>query len=236
MGDPLPPVVRCSWCLKRMSPADDACPHCGRPVETDDFRPLGGGAEPVPGVTGDEETAAELTPLGGEAEDAAADAPGQETDRSAPAARKPVTERTRPPPSELDGVYRPQPLEPAPGQEPETSWEYIRGIARADKLFAAVLAILALELLVSLLSCSVIGVIISGAVFWGVLSLQWWGYWLAIILSLLGLLWALVGLAIGMVSAIQTGTIGLLFIYPAISAAGHVFILLVLFTRRQHFG
>jgi len=230
-------VVRCAWCLKRIARSEDVCPHCRRPVETADLKPLGGRTEPVPGAGTEGEAGGELTPLGGGAEGRAPSMSGEEDIRRFRAgAVAPRGRRERVPPGRLDLRYQVEPLEPAPGQEPETSWKYIKAVARADKLFTAVLAFLALQVLLAFLRVDILGLILSALILSGVLSFRWWGYWLALIGALLGLLVSLSYIGLGMVSAIQSGTVGLGLILFTVSAAVNLFIALVLFTRRQHFG
>jgi hypothetical protein len=160
----------------------------------------------------------------------------EETGREPGQPVAPPTPRRRLRLEDMDQRYRVEPMEAAPGQESETSWAYIRGIARADKLFAAVLVILALQVLMGFMAGSIFGAVIGGLILWGVLSLQWWGYWLALFGALVGLLVSAAWAGIGMAAAIQSGTVGLGLVYFAISAATNLFIALVLFTRRQHFG
>jgi len=139
------------------------------------------------------------------------------------------------PPATIEEKHRVERLPPAEGQEPAGSWAQIRGIARADKVFAAMLAILAFQVLMAFLGASILGAILGGVILWGVLSFRWWGYWLALLGALFGLLGSVSFMGLGMASAIQSGTIGLGLIYSATSAATNLFIALVLFTRRQHF-
>jgi hypothetical protein len=246
MGEQGTSAVRCPWCLKRMAATDEACPHCGRPVESGELRSLGGGADPVPGARREGDAGTELRPLGegavSEEEETAArmrgrgEAGPEQGQPATPPTPRPPTPRRRLRLDAMDERYRVEPMEVAPGQEPETSWVYIRGIARADKLFAAVLVILALKVLSSFMMFSVLGIFLSGAILWGVLSLQWWGYWLAIIFSLLDLLFALLMMASGMTSAMQSGMIDLMLIGAAWRAGANMFVVLVLYSRRQHFG
>ena len=92
-------------------------------------------------------------------------------------------------------------LPPAEGQEPAGSWAQIRGIARADKVFAAMLAILAFQVLMAFLGASILGAILGGVILWGVLSFRWWGYWLALLGALFGLLASVSFMGLGMASA-----------------------------------
>ena len=238
MGERQTSALRCPWCLKRMAASDATCPHCGRPVESGELRSLGGGADPVPGAQREVDAGEEMRPLGEGADSTAEEAAARMRGRGEAGREQgqPPTPRRRLRLEDMDQRYRVEPMERAPGQEPETSWAYIRGIARADKLFAAVLVILALKVLSSFVMFSVIGIFLSGAILWGVLSLQWWGYLLAIIFSLLDLLFALLVVAGGMTSAIQSGMIDLMLIGAAWRMLANMFVVLVLFTRRQHFG
>lgn len=241
MGEQGTQAVRCPWCLKRMSASDDACPHCGRPVESGELRSLGGGADPVPGAQREGDAGEELRPLGegavSEEEKTAARMRGRgETGREPGQPVAPPTPRRRLRLEDMDQRYRVEPMEVAPGQESETSWAYIRGIARADKLFAAVLVILALKALSSFVMFSALGILVSGAILWGVLSLQSWGYWLAMIFSLLDLLWALTMLGMGMAAATQSGAMSLMLILGSWRLLANGFVVLVLYSRRQHFG
>ena len=241
MGERQMSALRCPWCLKRMAASDATCPHCGRPVESGELRSLGGGADPVPGAQREVDRGEEMRPLGEGADSTAEEAAARMRGRGE-AGRGQGQPATPPPPrrrlrlEDMDQRYRVEPMAPAPGQESETSWAYIRGIARADKLFAAVLVILALKVLSSFVMFSVIGIFLSGAILWGVLSLQWWGYLLGIIFSLLDLLFALLVVGIGMSAATQSGMIDLMLIGAAWRTLANMFVVVVLFTRRQHFG
>jgi hypothetical protein len=123
---------------------------------------------------------------------------------------------------------------PAPGQEVPGSWAYIKGIMRADKVFAALLVLMGLETLLNLGRGSITGALISGAILWGVLTLQWWGYLLAMGLSIVYL--------VVMVGAVLAA----FFLRPAAALLGGVillapiavtvFVIVVLYTRRQHFA
>jgi hypothetical protein len=241
MGEQGTQAVRCPWCLKRMAASDDVCPHCGRPVESGELRALGGGADPVPGTHREADSGEELRPLGEDVvsseEETAARMRGRgETGREPGQPVTPPTPRRRLRLEDMDQRYRVEPMERAPGQEPETSWTYIRGVARADRLFAAVLVILALKVLSSFMIFSIVGMVLSGAILWGVLSFQWWGYWLAIIFSLLDLLFGLSMLGSGMATATQTGMIDLMLIGAVWRVVANMFVVVVLFARRRHFG
>ena len=195
----------------------------------------------MPGAQREVDSGEEMRPLGegadSTAEEAAARMRGRgEAGREQGQPATPPTPRRRLRLEDMDQRYRVEPMAPAPGQEPETSWAYIRGIARADRLFAAVLVILALQVLVAFMAGSIFGAVIGGLILWGVLSLRWWGYWLALLGALVGLLMSTAWAGIGMAAAVGTGTVGLGLIYFALSAATNLFIALVLFTRRQHFG
>ncbi len=163
----------------------------------------------------------ELRPLGEGAEPAAEEGAGGK--------------RWEKPPATIAEEHRIRRAPPAEGQEPAGSWAQIRGIAQADKVFAAMLAILALQVLMAFLSASILGALLGGLILWGVLSFQWWGYWLALLGALFGLLASVSSMGMGMASAIQSGTIELGLIYFAMPAATNLFIALALFTRRQHF-
>lgn len=181
------------------------CAACGRPMPAQ--------ADRCP-ACGRGRAEAELRPLGG----------------------SPGTPTRRPPrlPASAADLYRAEPVTPAPGQEVPGSWAYIKGIMRADKVFAALLVLMGLETLLNLGRGSITGALISGAILWGVLTLQWWGYLLAMGLSIVYL--------VVMVGAVLAA----FFLRPAAALLGGVillapiavtvFVIVVLYTRRQHFA
>lgn len=119
-----------------------------------------------------------LTPLGG------------------PGGRPPVVASPRDAHQEREDVYRSEPAGPAEGQEWPGSWGYIKHIAKQDPLIAIVMALLALNVLVNIGNRSPLGMVVSGAIFWGVFTFQAYGYWLALIGSGLGLLLAFFAFAL----------------------------------------
>ena len=181
------------------------CQSCGKAIPAEAERcPACGRARPE----------GELRPLGGPA--------------PAPPSRQPRL------PSTPDDLYRVEPLPPAPGQEAPGSWAYVTGIMRADKLFAAVLVLMALVALMNLAGGSILGAAIAGAILWGVLTLQWWGYLLAMALSTVNLVvmvMALLTVAFRNPKAAMAGSVAL-----SVPLAITVFVMVVLYTRRQHFA
>lgn len=122
-------------------------------------------------------------------------------------------------------------MPPAPGQERFGTLANIKSIARADRVFAALLALLALDLLLPLLSGYPVSTIISAATLWGVVTFRWWGYLLAMLSA------GLNALLLGVFAAALAGAgyRGLDLIWAPAIVTVNVFLVLVLFTRRQHF-
>jgi len=130
--------------------------------------------------------------------------------------------------------HRMEPVQPAPGQEEPGSWAYIKGIKRADKVFGALLVLMALETLGELARGRWFGALVSAIILWGVLTLRWWGYLVAMALSAMSLaimVMLLVALSIRDPGHAAAGSLVLLL---PMAIAG--FVLFVLFTRREHFA
>ena len=126
------------------------------------------------------------------------------------------------------------PVEPAPGQEEPGSWAYIKGIMRADKVFGALLVLMALEAAAELAWGSWPGAIVSVVILWGVLTLQWWGYLVAMALTTVKLAVVVMWLiAIWVRHPANAAAESLVLVVPI--AIG-IFVLFVLFTRREHFA
>jgi hypothetical protein len=122
-----------------------------------------------------------------------------------------------------------EPVAPAPGQEEFGSWASIRHIFRADKVFASLLVLLSLGVFFNVLGQNWFGVILGGAVLWGIVTFQWWGFWLAIIGAGLGALMSLV-----MFIALAAAGTGFA-VFAAPSFLIDAFVLIVLLTRRDRF-
>jgi hypothetical protein len=115
------------------------------------------------------------------------------------------------------------------GQQPFGSWASIKEIAHGDKLFTAVLLLMALDVAVAALGGGSVSVLLAIARLWGVLTFRWWGYWLAMIGAGLG---ALLWLPIFLAAASTGGATGALWILPFLFDC---FVLYVLHTRRDSF-
>ncbi len=239
MGERGTQALRCPWCRKRMAASDDVCPHCGRSVDTGGLRPLGGGAEPVPGAGSVEDTSEGLGPLGesaeARAEEAAARMRGREEVSGEQAeAAAPPTERRRLRLEDMDQRYRVERMAPAEGQAPEMSWKYIGGLVRADRLFGVMLGMLGLGVVVLFLMGKWISAFMVGVMVWGVLTLQRWGYVMA--MAVAGVF--SVVLVVAVVSALVLGKqqVGFSVAYFSALLAVNVFVIGVLFARRGRFG
>lgn len=223
------PMVRCAWC-RRMRPADaETCPHCGRVGASDELRPLGGSEESSP----DESRATDkpsagtddIRPLGEDRRPPSA--PGQP---DASGSAESPDRRQRP-------SYTVEPLAPAPGQDNPLTWAYLRLLAKEDPAYSFVLALAALSVLMSFVNFNIIGLIFSIAVFWGLLSFQWWGYLIAMFGALLGVLAALGMLGLTMAGAASSGTLNLAaFISALFHSIAYPAIALILYRRRSYFG
>jgi hypothetical protein len=227
MAQPDDTMVRCAWCRKLRPAKAATCPNCGRVGTTEELRPLGGpGDGPAPPTPDDQAPGSDdLTPLGGP-RPAAPPADGSEDQ-----ARPNLQDRLEQAP------YRVERHEPAPGQEHPLTFAYVKRVAGEDPMFAVVLALMAFELLMSFVMMNILGVIIGAAIFWGVLSLQWWGYLIAIFGAVLGLLTSLGGFGMAMSSAVSSGTLSLAhFLFAAFSVVVNAFVLYVLYTRRSYFA
>ena len=139
--------------------------------------------------------------------------------RPAPPSRPPFP---RPPADE--------PLPPAPGEEPFGTWANIKSIVRLDPVFGVLLGLLALDLLINIVAQHWFGIVLSAAILWGVVTFQWWGYLIAMVLAGLGLVGGLIGLTAALAQAS-----GLWVVVMAFPLAVNLFTLIVLYTRRERF-
>jgi hypothetical protein len=114
------------------------------------------------------------------------------------------------------------------GQQPFGSWASIKEIAKGDKLFTAVLLLMALDVCTAGFG-GAFSVVLALIKLWGVLTFRWWGYWLAIIGSALG---ALLWLPTFFAAAATGGLTGALFLLPFLS---NCLVIGVLYTRRDSF-
>jgi len=96
-------------------------------------------------------------------------------------------------------------------------------IVRQDPIFGALLILLALGVVSNVLSGDLLGMIITAVIFWGIVTFRWWGYWLAMVLTGLGLAFSL-PLLLGGPSAGALIAVGI-----------QVFTLAVLYTHRDRF-
>lgn len=187
------------------------CQHCGRWIPT--------GGERCQHC-GESQQTVELRPLGG-----APAPPPPRAPHAAGRGQDPASPRTgREPPAE------PQPL--PPDQEDARSWRYIGGLARADPALAVLLALMAISALASLVRGDLVSAMIQGAILWGVLTFQWWGYFIALALAALSVV-----AGVGIVAVAIAGGAGL----AATVAFGPtvvvgVFTLIVLLRRRDSFA
>ncbi len=138
--------------------------------------------------------------------------------------------------------YRVERLPPAPGQTDGTDWEVVKGVlswghlkemARQDALFGWLLAALALQGALTLVRPNFWVIAGAAALIWGVLTLQRWGYYLALVLAGLEAFGHLVLLSVvhsggREVEAWVTG-------YALVVAGLNLFILIALLARRQLF-
>jgi hypothetical protein len=136
-----------------------------------------------------------------------------------------------PPPAPRPPAPSTEPLSPAPGQEAFGTLANIKAIARADPLFAVVLALSALGVVGNLLSGYYTGTIVSAATLWGLVTFRWWGYLLALATS------GLYRLGFGAVTAtaLAEGHRGFDLIWGVVAVGISCFVVLVLLTRREHF-
>ena len=212
---PTPPVPRRAD--TQSHPSTYAGPHGGGPQrEGAGVETPGGPEEGAPAADG-----GGLQPLGG-----------------APTA---IPQRPRiPRRGERDDEYRVEPLPPAPGQRGGVdlegarevlSWGNISDLARRDRLFGALLGVLALQVLVMAVNLNVWATFGAVALFWGVLTRQQWGYWLAFGLAVLQALvhLGLLAAAFGSASALGLG-------YYVLIVGINVFVIVVLVKRAGQFG
>lgn len=92
------------------------------------------------------------------------------------------------------------PAKPAPTSHPRLAQgavAFARELWLADRWFAIVLAIIAIQGVLALLAGSWVGVVIAAIVFWGLLAYNYWVYIIVVFLYGLGLLSAVFGLLAG---------------------------------------
>jgi hypothetical protein len=128
---------------------------------------------------------------------------------------------------EEDARYRVDALEPATGQtsvldrnaiRSALSWTYLRGAVREDPVFGALLALLVLQALLMIVYLNPLAIVGGVALVWGVLTMQRWAYWLALIASailalyhfliLLAMGWNVEGLGLGIYCVIIVVNLG----------------------------
>ena len=126
----------------------------------------------------------------------------------------------------------PEPLPRPPDQEDARSWRYVSSLARADPALAVLLALMAISALASLLREDLVSAMVQGAILWGVLTFQWWGYYIALALAALSVV-----AGVGIVAVAIAGGAGLaaLFTLGPTLAVG-VFAIVVLLRRRDSFA
>ena len=165
-----------------------------------------------------------LRPLGGELGPAPAIPPP-----STPRPPRSLSERLQ----DDDSLYTVEPLPPAPGQEELGTLASIKLIVRDDRTFAALLLVLALQMLFQAVFVHPVWAALSAIALWGVLTLTWWGYWLALALNTIYLavmVLALVPVAITRPDAAQAAIPRL-----ALPLALSIFVIAVLVKRKQQF-
>jgi len=145
-----------------------------------------------------------------------------------------------PRPGESKDPYHVEPLPPAPGQREGVDWQGMRAVlswhnisdlARRDRLFGVLLGVLALQVVVMAVNMNVWATFGAVALFWGVLTRQQWGYWMAFGLAVLQ---TLVHVAL-FAAAFGTGSaLGLW--YYALIVGINVFVIVALVRRAGQFG
>jgi hypothetical protein len=169
----------------------------------------------------------------------AAGAPPAATGAQAPPGHGPTEGVALPPRQESDDRYRVEPMKPAPGQAGQDwigvgralSWAHIRDLARQDRVFGTLLALLVLQALMVVASGKVVAIIGALAIIWGILILNVWAYWGALIISAMLALWHLRLLA----QADEIAGTGGMVLFGAI-AAMNLMIVGLLLARRERFG
>jgi hypothetical protein len=138
--------------------------------------------------------------------------------------------------------YRVEPLPPAPGQADGMDWEAMKGVLnwghiremiRQDVLFGWLLAALALQAALTLMRPNFWVIAAAAVLIWGVLTLQRWGYYLALALAGLQALGHFV-----LLSVVRSGgqeVEAWVTAYALAVAALNLFILLALIARRHLF-
>jgi len=143
---------------------------------------------------------------------------------------------TSPFPSDIrpeDLSYRVESLPPAAGQEAPGSWAYIKAIVRGDKVFGALLVLLALNTFFLFASGRFVTTAISAGILWGVLTLQRWGYTMAMALSAFFLA-VMVGAVIAAWAASPEAGPAVV-VGMSVPMAVMAFVVATLYTRREHF-
>ena len=188
------------------------CQHCGRWIPT--------GREHCQHCEEPQQEVA-LRPLGGAAAPPRPSTPAAGTDGQGLASQA----GGREPPVE------PEPVPLPPDQEDARSWRYVSGLARADPALALLLALMAIAALASLLRRDLFGAIVGGAILWGVLTFQWWGYFIALAFAAISVLGCVAVIALGIVRGV--GLAALFTLGPTLAVG--VFAIVVLLRRRDRF-
>ena len=121
------------------------------------------------------------------------------------------------------------PVQITPGYDLPSMWRSVQQVSQADRLFEIALALLALLLLISLLSRSLVGIVIATAMLWGIVTFQWWGYLMAMIGAGLNVFTWLVFFIISLGHPRGPS------LFSLFTLAINIFILAVLYSRREHF-
>jgi hypothetical protein len=200
-----PSVATCTRCGNEVSCELPGCPHCAQRGPVDDGGPAGGPAgKPV---------------------------------RTTAGASRGVS---APPPQPTGDDYRAEPVEVAAGQAGEVNWAgvkgvlnwtYVRALAREDKALGVVLAVLALQALLTTLNLNFVATAGGLAIIWGILTLQRWAYWFAMLLSAGIALWHLRLITV----AQEIAGVGGLALYGAIGVL-NLLVIVLLVARQERFG
>jgi hypothetical protein len=136
-----------------------------------------------------------------------------------------------------------EPVEPAMGRGSPGFLENAWQIIRAEKALMAVFALQALNVVLAVVSGDHFRIILSGLTLFGLATFQRWGYWLTMIGASLGLVLMLFAAlaAFGIMAIGFGGSEGMQIasraaVFAIATAAIYVFVLVVLYTRRDRFG
>ena len=215
------------------APVDDARPRttaAQRRIEPSAYDPMG-------------ETAASQRPDGTSPQmpilsDRDTPRDGRGTDAQAPP--RPGTEPTRkvtlPPRQASHDRYR---VEPAPGQVGQDcdgvrkalSWGHIRDLARQDPVFGLLLALLVLQAIVVVAGGSPMAIIGAAAIICGIIILNVWAFWGALVVSAMLALWHLRLLSV----ADEVGGTGGMVFFGAVAGL-NLLIVGLLLARRERFS